>query len=182
MSVAKSYARALFEAASESANPDLIETQLSQFASVLESFREVQVALTTPATSSKEKMAVARELAQRFGFAQLMTNFLVLLARKERVAIISEIRDAYAAVRLEAQGGMLGTVVSADPLEASELESLSKAFTNKFKKRVEFRMTTDPSLLAGMKVTVNGVTYDGSLRSQLQRLRDQLVYGSSASH
>ena len=55
-----------------------------------------------------------------------------------------------------------------------DVEALAKAFGKKLNKRVAFHVSTDPSLLAGMKVTVNGVTYDGTLRSQLQKLRDQI--------
>jgi F-type H+-transporting ATPase subunit delta len=94
--------------------------------------------------------------------------------------MIEEITHAFNEVRLEAEGGILGRVVSADPMAANDLEDLSKAYSQKLGKRVAFSASVDPNLLAGIKVTVNGVTYDGTLRSQLQRLRDQLVLGAGA--
>lgn len=185
MSVAKSYARALLEAAvdakASAAELDEIESQLEDFHQVIVSSKDARVALTGPATSAKEKMALVREIAKRGGFVKLLANFLELMARKERLDLFEEVRDAFGAVRLESEGGTRGTLVSADPVSASDVESLSKSFSQKFGKRVAFKTATDPNLLAGIKVTVSGVTYDGTLRAQLQRLRDKLVYGTGAS-
>jgi F-type H+-transporting ATPase subunit delta len=91
--------------------------------------------------------------------------------------VFGEIRNAYRSVRLEAEGGVSGRLVSADPLSESDIKGLADAFQRKLGKPVAFRVSTDPSLLAGMKVIVNGVTYDGTLKSQLQQLRDLVVAG-----
>lgn len=186
MSVAKSYAKALFETAREArvSNQEMsaLEDQLGEMQKLLEVSKEGRVALLGPATSSKEKSAVVGEFAKRAGFSKLVSQFLALLARKGRLELLSEIRDAFEAVRLEAEGGILGQLVSADPMDSADTEGLARAFEQKLGKRVAFRTSVDPTLLAGMKVTVNGVTYDGTLRSQLQRLRDRLVYGVSTVH
>ena len=183
MSVAKAYARALYEAArdsrAESAEIEKIDAQLGDFARVVDSSRDIRTALTAPAIPAKEKAALIDELSRRLGVTPLVANFMSLLARKERLGLVSEVRDAFSEVRLEAEGGVMGTVVSADPMEQPDLDGLARAFTQKLGKRVAFRTQTDPTLLAGMKVTVNGVTYDGTLRSQLRRLRDRMVFSGS---
>ena len=61
-----------------------------------------------------------------------------------------------------------------DPLKDSDVQGLAQAYEKKLGKRVEFQVSVDPGLLAGLKVTVNGVTYDGTLRSQLDRLKENL--------
>jgi ATP synthase F1 delta subunit len=182
MSVARSYASALYEAAREAkAGPqelERIEAQLDSFVGVLRASKDARVALLSPATAAKDKAAVVTEISKKVGATGLLANFLVLMARKERLGLIDEVREAFGEVRLQSEGGIQGKVVSAEPLEAGDLRGLAEAFGKKFGKRVEFRASTDPNLLAGMKVTVNGVTYDGTLRSQLTRLRDRLVYGT----
>jgi hypothetical protein len=52
--------------------------------------------------------------------------------------------------------------------------ALSVAFGARIGRKVSFETHEDPSLLAGVKVTVGGVTYDGTMRSQLSRLRETL--------
>lgn len=186
MSVAKSYARALLEAAvaqkASSADLDRIEGQLNEFSQMLRTSKEARVALAGPATSARDKVGLVKEFAKRGGYTLLVGNFLQLMARKERLGIFSAVADAFGAVRLESEGGLQGTLVSADPVSAADVAGLAQSFSQKLGKRVAFKTATDPNLLAGIKVTVNGVTYDGTLRSQLQRLRERLVYGAGATH
>lgn len=186
MSVANSYGKALYEAAVDtklsSKDLDALELQLEQVALAVTQDKNLRVALLSPALAAKDKVAIVEQLGKKAGFHPLVHNFLVLLARKGRMSELTSVREAFATARLEAEGGILGRVVSADPLEPSDLEGLASAFRQKLGKPVAFRTSTDPNLLAGMKVTVNGVTYDGTLRSQLQRLRDRLVFGTSGSH
>jgi F-type H+-transporting ATPase subunit delta len=178
MSVANSYAKALFETAREIKQPvEQIEDLLGQFTSAIEQSREAKMALYGPVTTYKEKVAVVEALCQKMGITELTARFLALLARKERLGILNEVRHALSEVRLAAEGGLSGTVVSAEQMNASDVEDLAQAFSKKLGKKVAFSVSSDASLLAGMKVTVNGVTYDGTLRSQLQRLRDQVAAG-----
>lgn len=186
MSVAFSYARALYEAAKEAKvsaeNLDLMEKQLETFSSVMESSRDARTALQAPVTTTKEKISLVEEISKKLGLADLTQQFLILLARKDRMSILREVRDAFNVVRLTEEGGVSGRLEAAEPMSEADIGTLTKAFSQKLGKKVAFRVSTDPSLLAGMKVTVNGVTYDGTLRSQLQKLRDRFVAGFPGAH
>ena len=181
MSVQSSYARALFEAAVETglkgAELDRIESELNAFANAIESSKELRVALSSPMVTSAEKGALAESLTKQKGFSDLTTRFIAIAARKNRADVFAEIAHTFTEIRLEKEGAILGSVISADPLQQSDLEELATSFTKRLGRKVVFKAQTDPNLLAGLKVTVSGVTYDGSLRSQLYQLRDRLVYG-----
>ena len=190
MSVANSYAKALYEAAIEnpgsSVSPDsdpmqALENQMGVVLDLLSSTREAQVALFGPVTTAKEKVALIEVISQKFECANVLKHFLILLARKGRLSLLQEIKDAFGSVRLTLQGGVAGNLVAAEAVTDADVKELEKAFTHKLGKKVAFRVYVDPSLLAGMKVTVNGVTYDGTLRSQLQKLRDRFVTGMSGA-
>ncbi|MCM2277985.1 MAG: ATP synthase F1 subunit delta [Oligoflexia bacterium] len=184
MSVATTYAKALYEALADGKSPaevatlcEKVEGEFDTLLNAVNSSKEAQVALFSPITNSKEKIALVTELTRKISAHPLMTNFLVLLANKGRLNLVQGIRDEFSAVRLRAEGGVPGRLVSAETMSESDIEGLAKAFSQKMGRRVAFRVATDPSLLAGVKVTVNGVTYDGTLRSQLQRLRDKFLAG-----
>jgi len=178
MSVSKSYARALLETFhAQGATPaqfDELETQLSSWVDAVSSHPAAKRALEAPATSSEEKVALVGVLTTRLGFHPVLAKLFSIMARKQRMGMSVELRDAFRSVRLESEGGVLGTVVSADPLSAQDLQGLAHAFGQKIGKKVAFQARTDASLLAGLRVTVAGVTYDGSLRAQLQRLERKL--------
>jgi len=183
MSLTRSYARALLEAAQEmnlkSNDLDQIQNELNLFVTTMNSHAELSESLSSPVVPADKKAEISQELTQRLGFSKLASNFIALVAKKNRVSFFQEMADAFLEARLQAEGAMMGSVVSADPLQKTDLEELATSFTKKFGKKIVFKAAVDPSLLAGLKVTVNGVTYDGSLRSQLHQLRDRLVYGKS---
>jgi F-type H+-transporting ATPase subunit delta len=186
MSAAKSYARALYENAKENGTSsevmDQIEKQMDFLQGVMAGSKELRIALLGPITTVKEKISLIEELSKKFEFSQQLSQFLVLLAKKGRLPVLTEIRDSFNSVRLNLEGGVAGKLVSAEPMVEADIDILAKAFSQKLGKKVAFRVSTDPSLLAGMKVTVNGVTYDGTLRSQLQKLRDCFVTGFPGAH
>jgi F-type H+-transporting ATPase subunit delta len=178
MSVAKTYAKALYETLHDGksgATFEQIDEQLGSFAASMDQSKDGRVAFYGPMVPPKQKAALMDALSAKAGYAPLVSRFLSLLAKKNRLGEIKAIRLAFQGARLEAEGGILGHVEAADPIDKADIDALAKAFGKKLGKRVEFQVSTDPSLLAGMKVTVNGVTYDGTLRSQLRRLRDQLT-------
>lgn len=185
MSVSRSYAKALLETAQEAglkaADLDKIENELSSFVAAVGSSAALIEALSSPIVTSTEKAGVASAVAEKMGLTKLTTQFLEMVARKGRAPVIEAIAESFTVVRLESEGATLGEVVSADALKKEDLEELATAFTRKLGKKVVFKASVDANLLAGLKVTVSGTTYDGSLRAQLQLLREHLIYGKSAT-
>lgn len=183
MSASTSYAKALCEAARETpdyaAILDQVEAQLSSFSNLVFKNRELKIALIGPVTSVKEKISLLEEFSKKLEWHPLLKKFLILLAKKDRLPLLAEIQESFGKIRLAVEGGVEGYVVSAEQMNGEDVDSLAKAFSKRLGKKVAFRVSVDPLLLAGMKVTVNGVTYDGSLRSQLQKLRDRFVAGFS---
>jgi F-type H+-transporting ATPase subunit delta len=183
MSLAISYAKALYQAAKEvdgsAESMDTLENHMSAFAESLKD-PKIHDAILGPVISAKEKTALIEMVAQKVGFSKTFKNFLFLLAHRRRLPVFAKVQAAFSAVRLGYEGGVEGTLVSAEAVSDADVQGLAKAFGSKLGKKVAFRVSTDPTLLAGMKVTVNGVTYDGSLRSQLAQLRERLVAAAPA--
>jgi F-type H+-transporting ATPase subunit delta len=179
--VAKAYAKALYEAARETNTSregmDLLGSQLDNVLTAILSSKAAQNALFGPVATTKEKAAVMASISEACKAPPLLSHFLQLLARRGRLSLLEEITEAFMEVRLSYENSLAGRLIAAESMNDSDVESLAAAFTKKLGKKVVFRVSTDPALLAGVKVTVNGVTYDGTLRAQLQKLRDQFVFG-----
>ena len=71
-------------------------------------------------------------------------------------------------------------MVSAEPLTERQLEALSDALTKAVGRRTVLNVSRDPSLIAGFTARVGDTVYDGSLRTQLERIRKILSQPSSA--
>lgn len=185
MKVEKAYAKALYLVAIEQKDEallDKLQSELTEIEAVLAGSKDLKRALFSPVAGAKEKANIVVEIAKKMGLSTAVTHFMELLAKKQRLAVLEHLAQVFKVVRLEAQGGTMGLVESADVLSPQDVEELAKAFGTRLGKKVAFGTKVDPTLLAGIKVTVNGVTYDGTLRSQLQRLRDRLVHGTELTH
>lgn len=182
MSIAGSYARALYELAHENKLSteefQNIEADLARVAELLSASKDARVALLGPASSAKEKLNIMSSLAEKLRLSDWSTKFLVLMARKERMSLVDRVLDAFRELRLSEEGGLTAELTSAEPLAEQEITAFRDLLSKKFSKKVLLRTTVDPTLIAGMKVTVGGLSYDGTLRSLLIRLKDQLVHGA----
>lgn len=179
MSVVSNYARALANVQVSSGGENGqrskgFSTMLQEVEAVdqlLSSSRELQVALGTPVTTQKEKAKIAEEVCKKTNAGPLVQKFVLLLCRTGRIRYLNDILGALKKIQIESEGGMLGQVLSADHLSAEEVAELEKTFSKKVGKKVAFSVREDAALLAGLKVFVNGRTYDSSLQGQLDRLR-----------
>lgn len=178
MSVATVYAKALYEAHAQSGGASKIgqmETELASVQKWIDESKELRTVMLGPVVNAKERAAVIEQLGTKAQLSREVSQFLALMARKGRLSLLSEVIAEFGAIRVQAEGGVVGRLVTADPMSPADVDSLAVAFSKKLGKKVSFRVSTDPALLAGIQVSVNGVTYDGTLRSQLRRLREEIL-------
>lgn len=176
--VVNTYVRALYLSAME-ANLDSqvildIGTNLTRVSDAVGSSKELRSVMKNPSIPTSDKLAILRKLVVENGSVKLLEQFFLVLSGKGRLELLSSLGEAFNEVRLESQGSVLGLAESAEALKDSDLQELSSSFEKKLGKKVFFKTKIDPQLLAGVKVTVNGVTYDGTVRAQLNQLRDEM--------
>ena len=120
-------------------------------------------ALCSPAVQAGEK---GRVLARLPGLEEggPLPHFYRLLAEKGRMALLPEIVEAFHGLELARRGGARCVLTCVRPLEAEELEKLRAALCRlHHKKEVVFDVRTDPALLGGFTLDIEGVRYDKSV-------------------
>lgn len=178
MSLATSYAAALFENTREKGgDPAVVEHELMGVKRLLQDNAQLRTVLLSPVVSLVEKTAVIEALAKSAALSPGAMRFLQLLAKKGRLGALSEILFAHEELRAQGAGSLRGHVRSADALTSDELKELEGIMHKKLGRPVSLVVETDPSLIAGLSVTVSGKTYDGSVRAQLERAQAALVAG-----
>jgi F-type H+-transporting ATPase subunit delta len=173
-SLARRYARALVSLGEDQKNLDKIGADLRSFAQALKVSEELVATLGNPAFPRADRKKIVDALATRFAAQPVTRTFLYVLLDKERLDQIPAISREIDAL-LEARAGRVAAeVTSAAPLSAQQLTAITATLEKLSGKKVQIEKREDPSLIGGVVAKVGDVVYDGSVRTQLRQLRDQL--------
>ena len=169
-SLARRYAKAIL-----SLNDAKIGADLRSLAKAMNESAELRGALSNPAIRKDDRRKVIDELLSRIGASPLTKNTVYLLLDGERLASVPAISRELDAM-IEAKSGRVSAeVVSARPLDVTQLSQITAALEKLSGKKVTVSKREDPELLGGVVAKLGDTVYDGSLRSQLRNLRDQLA-------
>jgi F-type H+-transporting ATPase subunit delta len=179
-SLARRYARAVLEIGTANGNLDQLGLDLRGMAKAMHDSAELQTALTNPAIRRADRRRVIDGLLQRLGADPLTKNLVHLLLDGERLASLEAISREVDAMIEAKSGRMAAEVTSAKPLDATQLSQIITALEKLSGKKVAVTRREDPALLGGVVAKLGDTVYDGSLRTQLRTLRDELTSGVSA--
>ena len=70
-----------------------------------------------------------------------------------------------------------GTIYSARLLPVDQIEKVEKAISKQIERNVKLENKIDESLLAGVKVVINNVVWDGSYKAKLKIIKENLING-----
>jgi F-type H+-transporting ATPase subunit delta len=172
--VAERYAAALADVAVERKNSETVKRNLAAFVEAFSSIADLRNALESPALNAEVKRKVIAEVAGKMGLDVAVRNFIYLVVDHRRTEVLPEIEQAFLSELNERLGIVDAEVTSAHELNDDEKRQLSAVLEQRTGKRVEARFQIDGALLGGAVVRLGSTIYDGSVRDQLKRLREQL--------
>ena len=172
--VAERYAAALADVAVERKNSETIKRNLAAFVEAFSSVADLRNALESPALNAEVKRKVIAEVAGKMGLDVAVRNFIYLVVDHRRTEILPEMEEAFLSELNERLGIVEAEVTSAHELNDDEKRQLSTVLEQRTGKKVEARFQIDGALLGGAVVRLGSTIYDGSVRDQLKRLREQL--------
>jgi F-type H+-transporting ATPase subunit delta len=172
--VAERYAAALADVAVERKNSETIKRNLAAFVEAFSSVADLRNALESPALNADVKRKVIAEVAGKMGLDVAVRNFIYLVVDHRRTEILPEMEEAFLSELNERLGIVEAEVTSAHELNDDEKRQLRTVLEQRTGKKVEARFQIDSALLGGAIVRLGSTIYDGSVRDQLKRLREQL--------
>ncbi len=170
---ARRYARALFEAARDAGALDAVAADVELLGQVVGD-PEVASWLADPRVELARK-AAALERALGEGCHPLVRRLLAVVARRRRHAVLADLPGVFQEELDREQGRLRGVLESASPLEEPVVRALQESFGRRTGQVVLLEPRVVPELLAGVRVTLGGVRYDGSARGRLERLGRHLL-------
>jgi F-type H+-transporting ATPase subunit delta len=171
---ARRYAKALLEVALDAGDAEAVRDQLRDLERVLAENPDLAAALAHPALDLERKQAVAREVLARLGTGVLVGRLVNLLMSRGRMDLLPDIGEAYAADWNEHRGVLTAEAITAVALGDAQEKSLTAALAAASGRGVELRTSVDPAVLGGVRVSMGGRIYDGTVRGRLEGLRRHL--------
>jgi len=174
-SIARRYAKALLEIGIQQQTYDALGKELDRAADTLKGSPELRTALENPVFPLEQRRLVLDDVARRLALSKTLRNFVMLLLDKGRIASLADIARAHRALVDEHAGRIRATVTSARPLDPMLETRLKTALEKQSGKTVILEKREDAAIVGGLVTQLGDTVYDGSVRTQLAELREQLL-------
>jgi len=180
--IARPYARAVFELANEKGDLAIWSGALIVAKDLLADGQVVSF-LSRPALTDDQKLGFLTELFATVGGEtsllaggnQQGENFLKLLLEYGRVAVLPEISDHFEIFKADIENTVDVTVTSAAPMSAAQQDAVTAALSERLGRSVRLETEIDETLIGGAVIRAGDVVIDGSLRSRLEGLANALI-------
>jgi F-type H+-transporting ATPase subunit delta len=169
------YARALFDIAIKESSPEQVERELATTTELLKGHPELQKVLTTPGVPAAVKGRVLQVLSDRAGFSAPVRKLLLLLAERDRLTLLPDLFEVFQEQLMERNRVVRAEITTAVPLPADGAAKLEQRLSEATRRRVTISAKVDPSLIGGVVARIGSTVYDGSVATQLTKLRDRLA-------
>lgn len=177
--VARVYAEALLRAAAPKQQAEAVFEELdSLIHDVFKADPQFEAFLTSAAISRRHKTEVLKSVFEKRA-SEVFFHFLMVLNGHERLDLLRPIRDAYKELLDERARRIRIQVQTAVPLADDQREQLLQGVRNAFQMEPVLEAKVDADLLGGLVVRIGDWLFDGSVRSKLETLRNQIIERSS---
>ena len=169
------YANALADIVLQQGAGEPARKQLADFEAAYGESAELRNFMASPAVSREAKHAVVEKLVARLGASRIIRNFLFVIVDNQRTHLLTEIAESFEQVLRQREGIAEAHISSAVPLSEKQKTALLRNLESTTGKKIQPNYSLDPALLGGAVVRIGDTIYDGSVRNQLNRLRERLV-------
>ena len=175
-SLSRRYAKALFELALEEHREEEIGQEIDWFVTAYTT-SSLPPVLNNPAFPPGSRKNIVVEVSRGLQLSPLVVHFLSLLLERDRLTYLPSIASRYRLLLDEKKGRVEARVLAPAPLEAAMLEGLRAAFSRVSGKEVVLKEESDPGLVGGLVIQLEGKVYDGSVRTQLDKMKERIERG-----
>lgn len=177
--IAVRYAQGLFELNEEMNTVEQTKKEVENLIEVLNGNPDVELFFRAVKVTKEEKRNFIDAVFSKTCSHELV-NFMKLLIDKGRMYCLDEILEAYMELADEKLGILRAEVTSARKLSEKDLETIRKTLEKRTSKKVVLVNRTDPSLIAGIRVTTGNTVTDISMATRIETMRNALLKGGQA--
>jgi len=171
--IANRYAEALFQLSEDENVTKEIYNELHNVVETVKNNKDLDNVLKSPLVGKIEKVKLIESLFNN-KINNNLKNFLKILVEKGRISSLKSIELTFKQLLNDKNNIIEGTVISAIPLTDKKVKELEGKLSKKYNKNVTLENKVDQSILGGVLVRLGNTQIDGSVKTRLDNIKDQL--------
>jgi F-type H+-transporting ATPase subunit delta len=177
-SVVSRYARAFADVVQEhKLDAERVTSELGSLIEMTNATPELKKVWENPSIPAAQKRALLDAIVARAGFSKQVRNFVAVMIDHHRVPVLPQAAQEFRAEMNRRQGFVDAEITSARVLADDERSELESRIGQSIGSRIRAQYSTDPRILGGTMVRIGSTIYDGSVKGQLERIRERLSAG-----
>jgi F-type H+-transporting ATPase subunit delta len=175
-SLSRRYSKALFELARETGDEERLGDELKAFLSA-HNESSLRAVLSNPAFRLDSRKKILLGVTKNLQLSVITENLFVLLLERDRLDFVPSIVASYRRLLNEAKGRVEAKVIAPTPLQPALFDGLRASLCRLSGKDVILEEQGDPELIGGLVVELEGKIFDGSVRTQLENMKQRIARG-----
>ncbi len=170
----ENYAVALFNNAMVDNIQDKIFEEITAINRIITDNFDIREFLFSPIVNKDDKINVVNSLVKNTKFNKIVNNFLLLLVKNSRTAILSNIVDAYNTLLYESKNIKIVQVISANKLQPKEQEWIKSRIEKELNQKTEIIFNIDSTIIGGIVIKYDSMLQDYSIKGSLEKITKAL--------
>jgi F-type H+-transporting ATPase subunit delta len=175
--ISKRYARAIFSLGQQDGSYVKYGHELDDFVKCYKQHADFRHALSSPVFAMDARKKILNAVLTKGGFSQMTRNFLNLLLDKNRLGSIESINEYYTRLTDEVSNISHAEIITAMPMKKETLDRVVKTFEGLISRTIRAEVTENPDIVGGIIVRIGDTFWDGSIRAQIEGLRESFRRG-----
>jgi len=164
------YATALFGLAQQQGQLGAVQSSLKTLSAAIAESDDLSALVKSPLVGRDDAGRALTALVPVLGIDPLTANFLGVLAQNRRLGDLPAIIRAFRELAARSRGETNAEVVSAHPLNDSQVDALKQQLRHRVGREVAIDLKVDPTLLGGLVVKIGSQMIDSSIKTRLNTL------------
>ena len=173
--IARRYSSALADVVVKSGGTEIVRDELVMWQKMIGENNGLSEVFRNPSIDQASKEKVLNELIKKAKPNKTTANFLQILLKNNRLSELGAINERFEKALDERNGIVTAEVTSARPLGEAEKAELQASLAKMTGKQVRLNYNTDENLIGGVVTRIGSTVYDGSVKTQLENLKQQMI-------
>jgi F-type H+-transporting ATPase subunit delta len=166
---------ALIESAGEEGKLDSVTSDVEDFFKLISDAEEVRNILWSSTFDFEERKGIVEDIGAKGGYDKLTVNFLTVVIELDKFKSLVKSEQTVVEKLRKASGKLKAEVIMATEPSESDLARIKSALTGAIGREIEVTSKVDPGIIGGIITKVEDKVFDGSIKTQLERVRNILT-------